>query len=542
MFKKTVTATQLTSQEANYYFDGKVYGSNYSGDVSFLASLRALVAPRMGEGDRLALSFGQTNYSAEYLGNYEADRMVASICSYFPNENGVVYVHDLRNRNSADNVANIELMKKRFCQVYSGWEYLEDITRFFRSSFHVACFINREKKSAVLFVDRMTVQKLHLLGIAILAFMPWYFDPSKGVSEVEKKLLCSLRPGSASYEDYIAAINEIAAQYDFESARLKRMLGGFEARFVQKEKASVEKQIRDTDRYIADYYNRIGEYNTQRAQLSLKLLGIETKLAEGGESEILDYFQSNKALYLVSANGDTLEFIASGHMQYWDEDMAKRYLKNRNSYFYEWTGGNISKEQMKKLMWDVFVDQRIKIRFCSAYTIQLANRVRGQSGYYYDERYDTFLPNPHIRHHSCMGNYETKVNKLIGQGDYVMAIEQCIASAKSLNIGDSTVMRKFIRSVVGSADSERKFFELPDGQLTDGKGAVAWMEQQEADAKAKAEAEAKAKQEAEAAAKAAAESEAAAETPAEAVTAADEAIIDEVIAETTQADVADLPF
>ena len=55
MFSQILNNFQLTSPEADEIFPNCT-GDNFRGDTSFLAILRAVVAPRMKEGDVLHLA------------------------------------------------------------------------------------------------------------------------------------------------------------------------------------------------------------------------------------------------------------------------------------------------------------------------------------------------------------------------------------------------------------------------------------------------------------------------------------------------------
>ena len=135
---------------------------------------------------------------------------------------------------------------------------------------------------------------------------------------------------------------------------------------------------------------------------------------------------------------------------------------------------------MKKLMYAIFIDQVLKLRFCCAYTIRLGERVTGMRGYDYNESCDTYIPNPHIDRYSCLGNYERTMNERLMENDAIGAIEQCISSCKSLNFSDSTVMEVFMDRMCGrDGYKHNKCIELPDGSVVDMKGAIEWMKEQE---------------------------------------------------------------
>ena len=72
MFKNSVVSTPLTTDAANAYFSN-ITGQKYGTDNSFLATLRALVAPRMKEGDSITLKFGRTDYTADAIRSIPGD-------------------------------------------------------------------------------------------------------------------------------------------------------------------------------------------------------------------------------------------------------------------------------------------------------------------------------------------------------------------------------------------------------------------------------------------------------------------------------------
>lgn len=56
-----------------------------------------------------------------------------------------------------------------------------------------------------------------------------------------------------------------------------------------------------------------------------------------------------------------------------------------------------------------------------------------------------------------------------------------MASAKSLNWADSTVMKEFFRILTGNSEYNNNncCFELPDGSVVDTIHAIEWLERQE---------------------------------------------------------------
>lgn len=480
MFKQSINNTPFTTDMANSYFTN-ITGGTYGSDKSFLATFRALVAPRIPKEESINIMFGRSNHSAATISQTPARVMVETICSGWYPDSGVIYIHSISNATPENVMANFELLKAKFTEIYSGWHRQERFTDFYRKSFNTLCFSNPELKSTVIFVENLDNRRVHYLQAAALAMVPWYFDPKDGLSAEEIDFLKSLREKTP--EKYLAYLEKFVEKYDFKSARVRQLLAGFETRFERIECDRVRNDIATVDRQITNLNNQIADYLRTRNEHCLRLMGLETKIAQGeaaGDSEIMEYFLCNKRLILESVNGNDLYFAVRDYLTYYDETMAKRIIDNASSYCY-YVSTRISHEKIKKLMRAVFVDQRIKIRFCAAYRLSLNGGVSTCGGHDFGADFTGYMPNPHIDGYNCMGNYGRTINELLRNNDYIGAIEQCIASCKSLNFADSTVMECFMKSIYGSGSyaSKNTCFELPDGSVVNPANAIKWIEEQE---------------------------------------------------------------
>lgn len=487
MFKSVIASTPLVSESANAFFE-KIRGDSFQGDVTFLSTLRALVAPRMSEEDTVELSFTSSDFSASTVRNHDAQTVLSAICRY-PNavegKSGIIQIHSFKSSYPNDNTACFELVESSFEKHYSGWHRLGKVTDFFRKTFAVLCFINPEKKSAYLFTDGMDVKKMHYLQCSIFAFLPWYFDPEAGVSGIEMKLIESLREKTS--QAYEACIAEIASQYDFRTQQIRKLLSGFELRYERQKLESVRRDVLSYIRSIEDFNNRIGDLLRRKAEADICILGLEAKIAQGDsqDSEIMEYFLCNSNLVLEGVTNTYMEFTCMDYITYFDEDMAKQMIDNHRSYIYRPNGRTcnnyIKEDDMKKLMNAIFIDQTLKVKVCAAYRFELQGNVIGMSGYDYGYECHECFPNPHIDRYSCIGNYQRVINQLLQNHDYIGAIEQCIASCKSVNFADSTVMIEFMNRFYGITGdySSIHCIELPDGKTVTPRQAVKWLNTQE---------------------------------------------------------------
>lgn len=484
MFRAIINSTLLTSDVANDFFQN-IDGEFYNGDVSFVATLRALVAPRMQEGESLYLKFTSSNYTASQIASNSVRRMVIGICDLDYVDKGTVLIHNFNSRNQEDNYANLELMKSSFTSIYKDWVMLDIVTEFFRKTFYVLCFVNPNNKQVVIFTDNLDMRKFHYLQCSIFAFLPWYFDPKKGVLPEEMELMQSLREKTP--EKYEDCISRIAAKYDFKTAKIRKLLAGFETRYERQECHRMEEGIQNCINNIESLNREISDYLNTKRDYEIRLLGLESKIASNdGESEIMDYFLSNDRLVLYDVTDSTMTFVVKDYLTFFDDEMAISMINNRRSYIYLPRGracNNIIPADDMEMFMTALVEQRIRMKFCAAYKFTFGRSVQAQSDFRYGSECRDCTPNPHIDRYRCMGNYERTINTLLIENNYIMALEQCVASCKSLNFGDSPVMQEFMSRLYGISNYQKNIrcVELPNGKIVAPKEAIEFLKMEAAE-------------------------------------------------------------
>lgn len=470
MFNQSVLKTAFTTDEAEDYFRN-IVGSTYIDDKSFISTLRALVARRMQENDGLYLRL--CCLSASNLFITREERVRKEVDNYEKEENSITVVEISEQW--------VDKVKTKFTRTYHDWEYLETVTAFFRKHFNVLCFINLKIKSVMIFVDGLNHKRIHHLQCAIPRYLPWYFCDSM-LSDLEIELLKSLCQEKSPMR-YMECISKIAQQYDLRSLRIRRLLSDFEDR-------TMNRACTETRSLIQTYTNKINELNEQIKiylqkinRHETKLLGLEMKIAKKSETpDLMDYFLRNDKISLERVDHEVLSFAVKAYLEYFDEGLARQVITNDYSYVYTAATGEriktspIFPEQMRMLMTAIFLERRLKVRFCAAYSLWYEGNIRPEGNYSFTDEYEEYIPNPHIQDYMCMGNYTRTVNELVLEHDYIGAIEQCVASCMSLNFSDSTVMRRFINKLYFS---DKEFIELPDGIVVSPIGAIEWLEAQE---------------------------------------------------------------
>ena len=481
MFRSSVDQTPFTTDAANAYFTN-ITGDSFGRDRSFLATLRALLAPRMQEGDSINLIFGSSNLTSNQVGSNSTRAIVASICSgYYLDAPGQIVVHSF-NSDQASNMACFKVIESDFTSIYEGYHRLDKVKVFYRKSFAVDCYINPNLKSVIVFVDGMNYRRMHYLQVSILGMFPWYFDQEKGITEDEIALAYSLRESSP--DQYNECLAKMAERYDFRSARIRQLLSGFETRYERLECGNVRDEIARIDFDIERHNRQIGEYLERRNEKCIRLMGLEAKIASNidGDSEIMEYFIRNPNLVLEDVTDSYMYFCTKGYLEYFDPDMAEAVIKNKRScaygYGYCTREQNIDKAQ--RLMSEIFLEDapRLRIRFCAAYKFNLNGNVDAIPNHDFGYEFTGYMPNTHINEFHCMGGYSKTINGLLQRHDYIGALEQCVASCKSLNWGDSVVLERFMR-IFWAENSAPRCIELPDGKVVNAKEAIQWLEEQD---------------------------------------------------------------
>ena len=479
VFRNPISQTPFTGDIADAMFPN-ITGMTWRDDDSFVATMRAILAPRMKDVDKIALKFHESSATA-----YDISDGVGFVKSlvdtndYAADDANKLIVHSITGAD--DKVgAMFDVIAKSFCEAIGGYERIEKVSAFYQKLFRVLCFVNPANKNTVLYIENLDTRKLHYLQVSIVAFLPWYINKDHGITEEEMQLVKSLSKPTS--DCYMECLSKIASKYDFRIARIRRYLAGYEKRIEEQMIANQRCELEDIDRRIDSLTDDITRYLCDREEASIRLMGLEEKARTGSgeDSELMEYFLCNKALDIQRVSGDKIYFVVKGYLDYFDRACAERTIKNQNSFVHTGAPSADVDKNTTMLLKEIFVnpDPRLKIKVCAAYVIDIANRqLDAVKGYSFTAVAPDYMPNPHINNYRCIGNYRAPITDAFRRNDYIGVIEQCVASCSSLNWTDGTVMASFMREDMYSA--KNKFIELPDGTSVSPDEAIEWLKSQE---------------------------------------------------------------
>lgn len=465
MFNKKIRETPLVRGIANEFF--QIQGDHFNDDRSFLATLRALLHRRAPQGAAVLLSvrsFNSFGYNGHTFTNPAGVFTRISPVPYGANVLSIRYLTGSPDDNAA--VLNIyDNAEFGFTKTFPNFHEAKDLQVFVqnRGKLNARFYINEQDKETLIVCEGLTLCNFHLLQSLTPRLFPWFFSDIP-LDEVEGSLLDALTFRNAT--EYERILSLLTDRIDFREHMIKNVIGDFDKIGRREEMQRTKGQIEDYRHEIENLNRRYQEYLTILDDLNIRLIGQEMALEAASDgSELIDYFVCNRNLMPVRVQGRKMEFTVKTFFEIFDPEQYNTYIRKTNSFLY--TGYEYLPQfkdiaVRRKMLDAIFSDEPIlKVKMCANYIIDLRGEASAYRYYEYGDEFIDHIPNPHIQHFACLGNYRSYINRMIRDGNLVGAIEQCMASAKSLNFAEAHTVRYFLNDVFNST---HRIIRLPDGR------------------------------------------------------------------------------
>lgn len=325
-----------------------------------------------------------------------------------------------------------------------GWVSMDTppypVTAFLSPISETRIYSNDEIKSTVIFVRNPTDRWVDALCSTMFRILSWHFEGDIG--DDETALFKAINKHDV--ETFNNIINALCARYDFQAARFKKVLIGWNDGYRKKQIAYLKSQcdechnaIERCQKDIADYFNALNQNS----------VNLEALIAQGDsvDDSVYKFFMSHKQISICrteqNSNGNVMQYCVAETIEYFDSDAFIRLYNNPNSSI-----GGASKD-VKDIFHAVFADNKGVFKVEGMFQLTNLANIRAISHSTSGQFGDTRLPHPHLYHHACLGGNETYINNYLRQGNWDMAIEQTIAAVKNINFGDSTVICEFVEDV-----------------------------------------------------------------------------------------------
>lgn len=486
MFPNVVSATKFTTESANDMFAG-ICAETFRNDVSMLTTLRILLVPRKPEDDAVVAMHAASSYDSSTIDSNPAEfiakLMLEEHAIWNDERKNVLHIHSLDNRTDA--AANQKMIsavdsciEKGEC--LRGFKKLEDVSKAISNyGFAFALYLNEERKSTLVLMERIDMRRWHLLQSFSPRFFPWYFKEAPFTPE-ELELLKSLL--NKTQDEYLLQVAKFAEKYDFDSAFIRKALQGFEGSLLSSQLEAAEQQRKREEDRLIRLRNDFSEIYRKLDQITTRQLGIQAKMqaADTIESDVMEYFLSNKHLKLVEASGSYLRFEVHTVIDNFDPEMYTAAIKNDGSFFYQYTNDFFTRKRVRKLFDALFDKEILKLRVCACYSLDFTSGAYDGVGHHiFDaDTLATRIPNWHIQEYRCLGGNEITIAESVLAHNYLGAVLACEASARNMNMTDSTVGRIFARSICRDS-RDTKILQTADGTLMSPREAIEWLEKGE---------------------------------------------------------------
>lgn len=491
MFVKEITGLTLANKVADTLFPN-IGGNNFRYDVSFTATLRALLYKRVPKEESINIRLSNSRHSKGEINGVDARDCVRAflrgthIMAGVP---GTLQIHSFDNTEE-NNAACFEAIDNGGMGVLKGYVQMQDMSMFMgQKKIKARFFLNKDANSALIFIERLDMKKWHLLQAFIPRYLPKYFE-GKPLGEDEQKLLKTLTTRYAP--DYEEQIETFAKRFDFRTQVVRNKLKGFELRFerdklknVRDQIVEVNQRIQNLDEQFKGYYQQLTDLTTSELGLIEKLRATEENGTE--DTEFMEYFLCNKSLNLVSVRGSTIEFVVATTVSSFDPDVFDSAIRKKGSFFYRhyetgarYENKEMTDERIKRLMLAIFRDEKLKLRVCAAYRLNFGDgSYHGLKNYTFPaEILRDHTPNQHIQYYACLGNNKQYIGRAMINRDYVNAVALCCASATNINFTEPNTGTFFMEKIC--ANDVGRIIEMPDGSTMTPLDAVKWLEDQDA--------------------------------------------------------------
>ena len=323
----------------------------------------------------------------------------------------------------------IETIKDRYATVVAAQNIEKFVEDKFNHKVYIRIFPN--ENAVCLFVDNLTAELWHLLQ----SFMSKYFEvfKSKPLSNDEIEFVRSLTLKTAS--NYVNRLQVLTEAESFRRFILEKQLAGFEKKLFEKKICVAKEDVNSIQRTLDNLMNQLREATKKHLDAKIYLEGL-TSMTSGMEekTELQEYLLNNKNIADVLLEESHIRFVVKTFLiPYHTEDWENM---SRRGAIFECIH-NFNKEDTKLLLDAIFSEEHcVKLKVCGHVDLDyLYSNVRSNTGYDYS-KFSDYIPNSHLKRHSCFGQNGPDIIAQLQQGDAVGAIECAINCVKHVNVNE----------------------------------------------------------------------------------------------------------
>lgn len=303
-----------------------------------------------------------------------------------------------------------------------------------KCGYNCEIYASKTENRALVVAKRPNLSQWHVLQAMFYRMFPQMFEPQP-LTQNEKELIVSLT--LPSMENYASWTKKLAERPELRDLHLKKSLAKVQSRYYETKIDGLTKQ-RDTA--LADKINVEKKYVQVLEMLEKATFALEGAKAllqsQTEDDSLYEYFRNNRQLCAVKTTDEDISFIVKTFLDIYDPEVYADLA--RRGFIFE--GHSIPAADCKLLMDAIFSDSpEFRVKICAKYTLALRGLCLVESHARYPIECIEYIANPHIQWHACLGSYKMEIDKALQSGNVIGAVEQCIASCQSVNLGETTM-------------------------------------------------------------------------------------------------------
>ena len=298
---------------------------------------------------------------------------------------------------------------------------------YINDSAHVICLLTNQ-------ISNKIMQKL----IAIIpAACDWIGDNPN----IPKDMYLALGKGdSAGYERaFVAWQNSVALQY--MTTKKAEQKSKAISNLFKLNTTAMQNKCEQLRREINNIETNLQTYYTELKQILLKISAIQN-LEGTTHDDTIEYLIKHPRIYLVDApSSNTIRFGINTPLINYDADLLRSFIDSPKPNQY-------NSDVNKSLYTALFLNDkyRLWLRFNIVWSYSSDQstwhlyRASNVSNSTIVGNTEIGLINPHLHSYNCFGQNRSYIDKALADDDYILAIEQSIATVGTLNFADGIVM------------------------------------------------------------------------------------------------------
>lgn len=273
---------------------------------------------------------------------------------------------------------------------------------------------------------------------AMPRLLPWLFKDHPLTSD-ELAYLRALSTPDTGSETLARMAEALYNKTDLTSRAVDKAIESLFKGTIDRRKTDLKRSIESLYRDLKETRARISEIFTRITSINCELTGLDSKDESTFITELKDYLHTQKGIF-VGTDSESLLLTITTFLSNYDPDDVEIFIFNSDRPYQDLTGEE--EHDVRILFRAVFIDHIFKIKLAATYRLDYNCHVTAMSNATNMNSLQA-VPNPHINHHSCLGNYEPMLEDAEDHRDFITAIAICQQSAGSMNLVETISTRYF---------------------------------------------------------------------------------------------------